>query len=167
MYCRADKRTFSIRGCFEVVISIIIGAIVGILFAFFLIPNIFAFILAAFGLAVLALIFLLAGVFLAAVKPPNALSKCLHMSIDCLLVSIFGTILSALAALCVVLIPLNIAAIAIVAITAFFFTLMVIKLIAFIRCIVHWTKCYHEDDQSTKKQCTPPDDQTKVCIDIR
>lgn len=146
MYYGSEKHTFEACGCLGIIISIIAGAVVGILFAFGLIPLVGASIIAALGLGVLALIFLLASVLLAAMTAPNALSKCLCKNIVCLLVSIFGTILSALSALSVILLPIFLAVIALVAVTAFFFTLMIIQLIAFIYCIVCRIRYYRGDD---------------------
>jgi len=146
MYYGSGKRIFSICGCFGVIVSVVVGALVGIVFAFGLIPLVGASILAAFGLAVLALVFLLVCVLLSAMTPPNVLSKCLCKNIVCLLVSIFGTIFATLSALSVVLLPIFIAVIGLIAVTAFFFTLMIIELIAFIYCIMRGVKYYRVDD---------------------
>ena len=146
MYYGSGKHPFSACGCFGAVVSVVAGAVIGILFAFGLIPLVFQAIIAALGLAVLALVFLLVCVLLAAMTPPNLLSKCLCKNIVCLLVSVFGTILAALSALSVVLLPVFIAVIGLVAVTGFFFTLMIIELIAFIFCIMRRVKYYKEDD---------------------
>lgn len=136
MSCNNERCGFSACSCIGVVISIVFGAIVGILFAFCFIPFIVTAIWIAFGIGVLALILLVLGVFLGAVTAPNALSKCLCRNTTCLLVGIFGTIISAIAALSIWLIPVCIPVIALVTIAAFFFSLLVIGLIAFISCVV-------------------------------
>ncbi|MDP4120390.1 MAG: hypothetical protein Q8876_04945 [Bacillota bacterium] len=122
------------------------GAIVGILFAFRYIPFIVISTWIAFGLGVLTLIFLVIGVFLGAVTGPNALAKCLCKNTTCLLVGVLGTIISALAALSIVLTPVFISVITLVAIGAFFFSLMILGLIALISCIASKLCCFHKED---------------------
>ena len=131
-----NENPISVCSFFSVIISVLAGAIIGVLYALCFIPFITTAVWIAFGLGVLALIFLVAGVFLAAVLQPYALIKCLRGNSTYLLVGIIGTILSALAALSIVLIPFCIPAITLIAIGAFFFTLMIFGLINFIICIV-------------------------------
>ena len=135
MSCK-DKCGFSACGCLGIVISIVFAAIIAVLFAFGLIPFIVTVTWIAFGLAVLALIILIIGIYSAALCPHNALQKCICRNAICLLAAIIGTIISAIAALAIVLIPIFISVIILVAIGAFFFALMMIGLIAFISCIV-------------------------------
>lgn len=122
--------------CFiGILLSLFLGAAVGILFAFGFIPGIVISAWIAFGLGVLTLIFLVYGLFLAAVSPTGPLSKCLYKNTLCLLIGIFGTIITALAALSIVLTPIFISVIILVAIGGFFFSLMIFSLIALLCCI--------------------------------
>jgi len=132
---RCDKCDFTACSCLGVVISIVFGAAIGVLFAFRFIPAIVTAIWIAFGLAVLALIILTACVLLGAVSRTRAIRKCCCRNTTCLLVGIFGTIISAIVLLAIVLNPAIILIITFVAIGAFFFSLMIIGLIALISCI--------------------------------
>lgn len=134
---RNDNCGFNACGFAGIVISIVFGAIIGVLFAFGYIPAIVTSTWIAFGLAILTLIFLVSGVLLSGVsEQPNALSRCLYKNTTCLLAGIIGTIISTLAALSIVLNPAFVSVITLVAIGAFFFSLMIIALIGFINCIV-------------------------------
>jgi len=131
-----NKCDFSSCSCIGILISVIFGAIVGVLFAFGFIPFIQVATWIAFGLGVLFLILLILGVYLSAVTGSNPLSRCLCKNTSCLLAGIFGTIIATIAALSIVLTPVFISVITLVAIGAFFFSLMVIGIIGFINCIV-------------------------------
>ena len=131
-----DNCSFNAFSGLGIVISVMFGAIIAILFAFDFIPGIVTSTWIAFGLGVLSLVILVIGVFLAAVTGPNALSKCLSRNTTCFLIGIIGTIISSLAALSIVLDTTFISVIILVAIGAFFFSLMIIGLIALINCIV-------------------------------
>lgn len=127
---------FTACSCIGIIISIIFSVIIGLLFAFGFIPGIVISTWIAFGLSILTLIFLMLLVLTNAAKPSEALKKCLCNNTACLLTGIFGTIISSLAALSIVLTPEFISVIVLVAIGAFFFMLMIIGLIAIISCIV-------------------------------
>lgn len=122
-------------GFLGVFISIIVGAAVGVLFAFSLIPFITTVVWIAFGLGVLTLIFLITGVFLSATSRSETLIKCTKRNTPCLLAGIFGTIITSIVALSIVLTPALILVITFVAILAFFVSLMFIALIGYILCI--------------------------------
>lgn len=141
---RNEKCGFSSCSCLSIVISIVFGAIVGIAYAYRIIPCILVSVWIAFILGILALILLAVSVFIAAVTAPNALSKCLCGNAACLLAGIFGTIISALIVLSIVLNHTCILAVTLVAIGAFFFSLLVIGLIAYIYCIV-CRMCYPKE----------------------
>lgn len=128
-----------------VFISILFGALIGVLFAFGLIPNIVISAWIAFGISVLALIFLMLTVITAATNPSKALTRCLNNNTTCLLVAIFGTLIFTLVALSIVLTTTSILIIIIVAISAFFFTLLIIALIALIACIVCELNNHHDE----------------------
>lgn len=140
-----EKCSFNACSCTGILISIVIGAIFGLLYAFGLLPGIVVAAWIAFGLAVLAITGLVAGVFVAAVHPVSPLSKCLCKNTTCLLAGIIGTILTTLVLLSVALSPGFLAVIILVAIAAFFFTLMTIGIIKFIQCIVHKLCTHHLD----------------------
>lgn len=124
----------------SIIISILFGAIIGILFAFGFIPGIVIATWISFGLAVLTLIFLVTGVFLGAVTRSQILWRCLRAKTEFLLVGIVGTLITSLAALSIILLP-SISVIILVAIGAFFFALMIIGLIFLIKCIVCSMNC--------------------------
>jgi len=131
------KCRFTACSCLGVGISILVGAVVGVLFAFGLIPFITTIVWVVFGLAVLTLIFLVAGIFLSATGccKSEALQKCTIRNTPCLLAGIIGTIISAIIALSIVLTPALIVVIVFIAILGFFFSLMIIGLIAYLSCI--------------------------------
>lgn len=147
MSCENDCG-FSACGFLGVVLSVVSGAIIGILFAFGFIPFIIISTWIAFGLAVLFLIFLVSGVFLSATKKNHLISRCLCKNGICLLVGTIGTIgtiISALAALSIVLTAEFISVITLVAIGAFFFALMIIAFISLISCIL-CKLCVHREN---------------------
>jgi len=123
-------------GFIGVLTSIAIGVIIGILFALGFIPNIVTAVWIAFGLAVLTLVILVIAVFLAVYTESKILSKCLKRHISCLMAGILGTLISALAALSIVLNPAFISVVILVGIGAFFTSLMIISLVLFVLCIV-------------------------------
>ncbi len=127
---------FSACGCLGVVISIILGAIVGILFAFNFIPGIVIAAWIAFGLGVLTLVLVFIATLVSACCHCRALIKCSARNIPCLLVGTFGTIITSIAALSIVLTNAFISVIALVALGAFFVSLMFIGIIAYISCIL-------------------------------
>jgi len=135
MSCCDKKCGFTACSCIGVVISIVFGAAIGVLFSMTLIPAIVTAIWIAFGLAVLALIILTTCVLLGAVSRSHSIRKCVCRNTTCLLVGIFGTIISAIVLLSIALNPAIILIITFVAIGAFFFSLMIIGLIALISCI--------------------------------
>lgn len=131
-----EKCGFSACSCLGIVISIIFATVIAVLFAFGLIPLIFIGIWIALGLAVLFLILLVIGIYSAATCPHNLLQRCICKNALCLLVAIIGTIITAIVALSIILIPVLISSIIIIAILAFFFSLMIIGLVAFIGCLI-------------------------------
>ena len=122
--------------CIAVIISVVVGAIVGVLFAFGLIPAITTAIWISFGLAVLNLIFLVAGLFTAALFKRTLLARCLRCNGAVLLAGIIGTIVLSIALLSIVLVVTSIGIAALVAIGAFFTALMLVSLIYLLTCIL-------------------------------
>lgn len=135
MGCR-NRCGFTACGCLGVVISIVFGAIVGVLFAFGFIPNIVTVAWIAFGLSVLTLIFLMVAALITASGRTCILAKVLCTNGICLLISTVASILIALAALAIVLTPAFISVITLVALGAFFVALMTLSLMAFIANII-------------------------------
>lgn len=140
-----NENTISICSFFGVITSILVGAIVGVLYALCFIPSITIAVWIAFGLGVLTLIFLVTGVFLAAVCQSCSLIRCLCRNSSYLLVGIIGTIISAIAALSIFLNHFCIPAIIVIALGAFFFTLMIFGLINFITCVIRKTYYFHKE----------------------
>ena len=134
MGCR--RCGFSACGCLGIVLSVVFGAIVGVLFAFEFIPNIVTVAWIAFGLSVLTLIFLMVAALIAASGRTCILAKVLCTNGICLLLSTAASILTALAALAIVLTFEFISVIALVALGAFFFAMMTLALLAFIANII-------------------------------
>lgn len=106
--------------CTSLAISVIFAAITGILFFFRLIPNMSTAVWIAFGFGVLNLVLLFIGLFRGAACPCGILSRCLCAHSSCLLAGSFGTIITALAALSIVLAPAVISITILVSIGAFF-----------------------------------------------
>lgn len=122
--------------CLEVVISVVLAAVVGVLFAFGYIPAITTAVWIAFGLAVLNLIFLVAGLFTASLFRRTALARCLCCKGSIFLVGIIGTIVLSLAALSIVLLTTSVWIIILISIGAFFFALMLVELVSLLSCLI-------------------------------
>ncbi len=134
--CNGKGCGFQACGCLGILISIVIGAIVGVLFAFGFIPFIVVSVWIAFGIAAVVLILLIAGLYLASAHSCSPLSKCLCQNGICLMVGAIGTLITALAALSIVLTPGSILVAALIALGALFFALTILSLISFIVCLV-------------------------------
>jgi len=131
------KCIFSTCGCLAILAALLIGAAVGALFFFGLLPNILTVVARiVLRLGVLTIAFILAAQALSSLYLPNPLRDCLCSGITCLLVGAFGSVILAIAALSVALAPFSIIYAVIVGLGALFLTLMIIALIAFIRCVL-------------------------------
>jgi hypothetical protein len=130
-----DKKGFDACGSIGLVVSIVFGALIGVLFNLGLIPFIVTTVWIVFGLAVLALILLVWGVYLASVSPPGVLRICVDRKGLCLLAGIIGTLIFSIVALSITLTTTILITI-IIAILAFFFALMLLAIIALLRCII-------------------------------
>ena len=119
-----------------VLLSLIIGVIIGILFYLGYIPNITTAVWIAFGLAAFSLIILIAAAFLAVYTNSKYLSRCLKHNIICLIAGIWGTLISALAALSIVLNTNYVSVAILVGISAFFTSLSLIALMIFVLCVI-------------------------------
>ncbi|NLT64780.1 MAG: hypothetical protein GXY01_10070 [Clostridiales bacterium] len=119
-----------------IVMSIMLAAPVGVLFSFGLIPAITTAIWIVFGLAVLLLTFLAAGLFITLIFRSSPLTRCLYCRGNYLLAGTVGTIVSALAALSITLITTSVPIIILISIGAFFAALMLMEVIIFFSCII-------------------------------
>lgn len=123
--------------CFLIFIaSIVIGAIVALLFAFGLIPGIDIAFIAFLILAALLLLAYIALLALAATGRSRTLSKCLCAFGNCLLAGIIGTIVTAVIPLSIILVPGSLIVAIIVFIAITFISVMIISLIALLNCIL-------------------------------
>lgn len=127
--------------CLGLIISIVLGAVVGVLFALGFIPFIVTAAWIAFGISVFALAFLLVAVIVGGATGPNMLTRCLCRNIPCLLAGIIGTLITSIAALSIVLNPVFVSVAALVALGGAFFTLLLIALIDFITCFCRHFCC--------------------------
>ena len=138
--CNRNSTACSFLG---ILMSIVLGALVGVLYAFCQIPYLTTGLWIMLGLGVFSFLFLFIGLYLAANTAFIALSKSLCKHVICMLIGIIGTIISALILLAA---PLNFAYISnivIVSVGAFFLALLIIELINFVICIA-------------RKMCCPP-----------
>lgn len=118
-----------------IIISIFFGIIIGVLFVFGQIPFITTGLWIEFGLAVLALIILISGLFSSARHNRNGLPLCFQRSTTSLLTGVAGTIITAIIALSVDLDPSSILDIILVSVVSFFFAFTLFNLIFLIICI--------------------------------
>lgn len=125
--------TCSPCGAVGVVISIILAAVTGIVFANGLLPTITTAVWIAFGLAVFSLATLIAGGYLSSL---TRCAKCICKNGTCLLVGAVGTIVAAIIALSITIAVTSTAVIVLIALGAFFFFLMLIALASYIYCLV-------------------------------
>ncbi len=121
--------------CIGVLLSLIAGIIAGVLFAFHVFTFLPVGVWIVLGIAVLTLIFVELALIFGALSFTNPLNECLRRGIRCLLIGIFGTIILAIILLSILL-TISTPVIILVGLLAFFFVLMVISLIALIRCII-------------------------------
>ena len=127
MCCNRDN------GCLlATVVSIFLGVIIGVLFFFEFIPAILVGTWIAFGVAVLSLI----GITAIAVAENKKGERCMCEYGGCLLAGIIGTIVSTLIALAVGLTAGVVLSAIIVAVLGFFFSLLIITVVLFIRCLI-------------------------------
>jgi hypothetical protein len=131
------KCSLSACSCLAAVVAIIVGVAVGALFFFSLLPFIQTIVASiVLELGVWAIAFILVAQILSSLYLPNPLRDCLCSGIGCLLAGAFGSVILAIIALSVVLTPYSIISAVIVGLGALFFTLLIISLISFIRCVL-------------------------------
>jgi len=129
----------------EIIFSIVLGAAIGVLFALNLIPNITTALWIAFGLAVLNLVSLAAGLRTASIFKKTPLARCLCCRGDIFLAGIIGTIITALVALSIVLVTTAIPIIILIAFAGFFTALMFTQHVLILSCLIGGTCPWSED----------------------
>lgn len=129
--------------CIEVLISVVVATVVGLLFGFGLILNIVTAVWIVFGFAVLNLIFLVVGLFGASLGRRTLLGKCLCCKGKILLVAIIATIILTIIALSITL-TTAIWIIVLIALVAFFATLMAVELVLLLSCLIKGLCCWRE-----------------------
>lgn len=127
--------------CIAILLSIVVGVVVGLLFAFTSIPFIVTAVWIALGLSGLALIIVVVALFLSALSPDNAIASCLCKHMICLLVGIIGTLILAIILLAAPISPAVLTNIILVAIGAVFLSILIISLTSFLWCISRKVCC--------------------------
>ena len=135
MNCNNDCG-FRACSCFGVIISVVLGAIVGVLFAFNYIAAIVTSAWIALGIAVLALVFLLVLTTTKLANPNISFSSKTCANARCLIVGAIGTIVAALIALSIILDVTSTPVIILVSIGAFFLSLTIIALAALLQSVM-------------------------------
>lgn len=133
MSCSNQARCTSC-GCIGVALSIIVGALVGVAFAFGFLPGIVAANWVALGIGAVSLVLLIVGLFTADKNPCGVLARCLCENAVCLLIGAIGTIVLALLVVATSLVNF-VASIIIVSLGALFLTFTIVELISLVSCI--------------------------------
>ena len=120
----------------EIVLSILLAIGVAVLYYFALIPFITTALWIIFGLAVLELIFLVAGLFTASIFRRTPLARCLYCRGAIYLAGIIGTIIMTLVCLSITLITTSILVDVLIGLVVFFAVLMTIELVTILCCII-------------------------------
>lgn len=138
--CGCSKNGFTACEVVGIILSIIAGVAVGILFSSALIPAIADFIIIALILSAITLVIGFGTLFSAnTIKGCNAFYKCTCKFARFLFTGIIGTILAGTIALTAGLITTAIVSIIFVALTAFFFVLMIVAIICLVSCLISRT----------------------------
>ncbi len=121
------------------IVGIIVGVIIGILFSLGYTPLIVTGVWIAFSLASFVLIYILGVLFTGSCNGScSSVMGCLRRNLGCLLTGAVGTLLTALAALSIVLDIAVTSIILLVGLGAFFFTFLIIAIISFIKCATNF-----------------------------
>lgn len=121
--------------CIELIISVVIAAIIGTLFALGLFPDISLVFESAIDLAFIAIIVLTIGLYIAACKICLPLKKCLCCYAPCILAGIIGTIVLSFIVIAIE-IQITIAVAIVVSIWALFVSLLLVSLVSYLICII-------------------------------
>ena len=136
-YTKSGLKTCEIIG---IILGIIVGVAVGILFSAELIPITVNFIQIALVMSVVVLGILLVALFSAnAMKGYNSFYKCICKFSKFVLTGSIGTLLSTTIAATLGVTVISIISTIFVALSAFFFVLMIVSVVCLISCIINET----------------------------
>lgn len=138
--CCNDRCRGGFLVCFGVVLSILFGVLIAVLFALGFIPFITTAVIVAIVTAAIALVILFGGAYISEAGGTHVLRDCLCKLTTWLIIGIFGTIITALIALSIELVP-TIPIIVLVGFGAAFFALTLVGLIALLVCLVFDNCC--------------------------
>ena len=129
-----------LRSIVGIFLSIIAGVAVGIIFSTGIIPAIINFIIVALAASGVSLLLLLGALIAAnAIRCYNAFYKCVRNLARFVLAGTIGTLLAATIAITTGLAATSIVAIIFVALSVFFFVLMIVSIVCLFSCIINNT----------------------------
>ncbi|MFB0919349.1 MAG: hypothetical protein QMB62_00475 [Oscillospiraceae bacterium] len=131
--------------CLSVLAAVVVATIVALLFAFDSIGSIVTVLWILFGFAALMLIFFVVGLFSSSLTWRSILGCCLCCNGAVMLAAIIGTIIVTLIALSITLVITEIFSIVLVALAAFFATLLLIEFIRLLGCLLNGVCCRCDD----------------------
>ncbi len=115
--------------------GILFAAVAGVLYGLGFPPNLLIFARIAAVLSIVLLILLSAGIFSCGGCFHMENAQCIQKNINCLLTGIFGTLLTAAAALSFSLSKAGVASILFTVGIAFFFVFMIVSFIRYLKCL--------------------------------
>lgn len=125
-------------GIASAVLGIVTGIVVAVLFSMGLTPLLVNGIWVALGIAGIALVYILVSVAVNSCRGScNVLEKCLIKNLKCLLIGIFGTLLTALTLIIITLETTSIVVTIIVGLATFFLIFLIASIISFLKCLVY------------------------------
>ncbi len=130
--------------CIVVLVSIVVATIVALLFAFGFIPNITTAIWIVFGFAALDLILLVVGLYGGGLVRRSLLGKCMCCYGTLLLVAAIATLALAVIALSITLVITSIPIIVLIALGAFFATVLAVGFISLLVCLINGLCCWND-----------------------
>lgn len=135
--CGINKLGLTICEIVGIILGIIAGVAAGIIFSLGLIPSIISFVIVALITSGVSLLILLGAIAIGNnVKGFNSLNKCICKAGRFVLTGAIGTLLSGTLAITTGFTTTAIASIVFVALTAFFFVLLVVALICLFSCLI-------------------------------
>lgn len=124
--------TKSACSCLNIIFSILLSGLVGVLFAYEYIPFIITAVWIVFGLSILTLHFLISTIFISDFNGSKFLKSGIKSSMPCLAIGIFGSIISSIIVLSINLSISFLSSTIFVSLLTFFFVIMFIGLIKYI-----------------------------------
>lgn len=131
--------------CLSVLAAVVVATIIALLFAFDAIGSIVTVLWILFGFAVLMLIFFVVALFSSSLTWRSILGCCLCCNGAVMLAAIIGTIVVTLIALSITLVVTDIFSIVLVALAAFFATLLLIEFVRLLNCLLNGVCCRCDD----------------------